>query len=79
MDELRPIKHLYARAGFGLRFADLKKAKHTSVSRAVKDLFNSSETDQSLKVVQSNLDVMAVMKADADAKKRKPTKSCCKF
>ena len=69
MDDLRPIKHLYARAGFGLRFADLKKAKHSSVSRAVKDLFNSSETDQSLKVVQSNLDVMAVMKADADAKK----------
>jgi uncharacterized protein (DUF1800 family) len=69
MDDLKPIKHLYARAGFGLRFDDLKKAEHTSIKKAVKRLFDASEKAEDLSVVQGNLDYMMLVKNDADAKK----------
>ncbi len=69
MDDLRPIKHLYARAGFGLRFADLQKAKHLTIRKAVKALFKDSETDEPLAVVQGSADLMAVIKGEAEVKK----------
>jgi len=69
MDDLRPIKHLHARAGFGLRFADLQNAKHLTIRKAVKALFKDSETDEPLAVVQGNADLMAVIKGEAEVKK----------
>lgn len=69
MDDLKQVKQLYVRAGFGLRFGDLKKAEHTSVKKAVKHLFKTSEKSEDISIVQGNLDYMMAMKADADAKK----------
>lgn len=69
MDDLKQVKHLYARAGFGLRFEDLKKAEHTSIKKAVKHLFSASEKSSDIGIVQSNPDYMMAMKADADTKK----------
>ena len=69
MDNLRQIKHLYSRAGFGLSLAYLKKAQRTSVKRAVKELFAASEKSEPINAVQSNIDYMALLKGDADAKK----------
>lgn len=69
MNDLKQIKHLYSRACFGTGFADLKKAQHTSVKKAVKELFETSEKSEPIGVVQSNIDYMALLKGDADAKK----------
>lgn len=69
MDDLKQVKHLYARAGFGLRFDDLKKAEHTNIKKAVKRLFDNSEKAEDINIVQSNLDYMMLAKGDADAKK----------
>lgn len=64
------IKHLYARAGFGLRFKDIKATAHYSVKRAVKDLFKSSDNADPLNVVQGAVDYMAMVKADDTAQKQ---------
>ncbi len=70
MDSLRQIKHLYARAGFGLGFADKKVAEHDSVKKAVKDLFKTSETGEPISIVQGNTDYSMLMKGDMLAKKQ---------
>lgn len=70
MDNLRQIKHLYARAGFGLGFADKKTAEHDSVKKAVKDLFKASEADEPISIVQGNTDYSMLMKGDMLAKKQ---------
>jgi uncharacterized protein (DUF1800 family) len=70
MDNLRQIKHLYSRAGFGLVFADKKIAEHDSVKRAVKNLFKSAETDEPISVIQGNTDYAMLMKDDILAKKQ---------
>lgn len=69
MKELKQVKHLYARAGFGLRFSDLGRAEHTSLHKAVKELFKTSENNEPLNVVQTGADYMAFVKGDADTKK----------
>jgi uncharacterized protein (DUF1800 family) len=69
MDDLKQVKHLYARAGFGLQFAASKKAGRTSVKEAVKELFKSSEKSETLTVVDANIDYSMLSKADADARK----------
>src|ERR1700743_3095218 len=70
MDNLRQINHLYARAGFGLSFADKKTAEHDSVKKAVKDLFKASEANEPINVVQGNTDFAMLMKGDVLAKKQ---------
>jgi uncharacterized protein (DUF1800 family) len=70
MDNLRQIKHLYSRAGFGLTFADKKAVGHDSVKRAVKDMFKSSEVDEPINIVQGNTDYAMLMKSDVLAKKQ---------
>jgi uncharacterized protein (DUF1800 family) len=69
MNDLRRVKHLYARAGFGLGFADLKKAEHTSVKKVVKELFSASADDTPINIVQGNVDYSALLKGDMEAKK----------
>ncbi len=51
------IKHLYARAGFGLRFEDLHDPANTSINRAVKKLFENSTNFEPIGVVDENLDL----------------------
>jgi uncharacterized protein (DUF1800 family) len=70
MGNLRQIKHLYSRAGFGLAFEDKKTVEHDSVKRAVKDLFKLSETDEPINVIQGDTDYAVLMKDDILAKKQ---------
>jgi uncharacterized protein (DUF1800 family) len=70
MDNFRQVKHLYARAGFGLRFEDRKAAEHISVKRAVKDLFKTSNGNDPITIVRGNTDYGMLMKSDVLAKKQ---------
>jgi len=70
MDNLKLIKHLYARAGFGLCFSDKRSEERHSVKKEVKELFKTSEAVEPLSVVQDNIDYMKLATADMQAKKQ---------
>ena len=70
MDNLRQIKHLYARAGFGLRFEDKNAIENFSVKQAVSALFKSSENDEPINSVQGNTNYAMLAKGDKEAKKQ---------
>lgn len=70
MDNLKQVKHLYARAGFGLRFEDIKTVENFSLKQAVSALFGTSENDEPLNSVQQNVDYAMLIKGDKDAKKQ---------
>ncbi|RFZ92372.1 DUF1800 domain-containing protein [Mucilaginibacter conchicola] len=72
MSELEKIKHLYARAGFGLNADKLAVYQRLSVKQAVDELFRSSATSQSLALVTENVNYKMADKADkADTLTRK--------
>ncbi|MHB8205778.1 DUF1800 domain-containing protein [Mucilaginibacter sp.] len=70
MKDIKHIKHLFARAGFGMRFEDLRKYKNASINKAVKELFENSDTVDPIAVVTQTVDYMVLAKADADTKKK---------
>jgi uncharacterized protein (DUF1800 family) len=70
MDNLRQIKHLYARAGFGLCFEDKKANEHASVKKAVKQLLKASGLDDPISTIQANTDYAMLVKGDVLAKKQ---------
>lgn len=70
MDNLKQIKHLYARAGFGLGFAEIKSSRHESVKKQVAALFKASQADDPLSVVQGNADYMKLLTSDELTKKQ---------
>ncbi|TWR24239.1 DUF1800 domain-containing protein [Mucilaginibacter achroorhodeus] len=55
MSDLGKIKHLYARAGFGLNVDDLATFQKTSLKHATEQLFKSSATAQPLMLITENL------------------------
>ncbi|MBE7178876.1 MAG: DUF1800 domain-containing protein [Mucilaginibacter polytrichastri] len=57
------IKHLYSRAGFGLRYNEFLERKNWSVKKAVKHLFSASEKDEPLGVVNGDIYAMQQMQA----------------
>src|SRR6185312_15681739 len=57
MNNARQIKHLYARAGFGIRFEDLHDRANWSIKKTVKKLFETSAVSQPITVVDENLDL----------------------
>src|ERR1700676_2089989 len=67
MDELKQIKHLFSRAGFGMRFDDLPAFEHTSVKQAVKSLLGA--TDNSVVAIATDTDYTPAMKSDVNARK----------
>ena len=69
MGNVKQIKHLLARAGFGMRFEDLKQWGDLSVKHAVNRLFEATGSDGQITVVPGNTDFMAVLKGDANDKK----------
>jgi uncharacterized protein (DUF1800 family) len=69
MSNIKQIKHLWARAGFGMRFADLKKLENVSVKHAVKKLLNNTDAEAPINVVQGDMDYTAIMKGDVLARK----------
>ena len=67
MDNLKQIKHLYSRAGFGLRFEDLPVLTNVSVKDAVKGLLDAA--DESVAVIATDTDYAPAMKGDVAARK----------
>jgi uncharacterized protein (DUF1800 family) len=58
MNNVRQIKHLYSRAGFGIRFKELHVHENASVKKKVKELFKNSEAaDQPITIVAENIDL----------------------
>ncbi|MDB5009406.1 MAG: hypothetical protein JWQ06_195, partial [Mucilaginibacter sp.] len=57
MDNSRQIKHLYARAGFGIRFEDLHDQQNWLIKKTVKKLFKASEVIEPLNVLNENIDL----------------------
>jgi uncharacterized protein (DUF1800 family) len=69
MADLKQIKHLFSRAGFGLRFEDLPHDGNLTVKKAVRQLFSSSEKDEPLTIVNDTTDYTMLMKGEEGAKK----------
>lgn len=57
MNNSRHIKHLYARAGFGIRFEDLQDHENWSIKKAVRKLFKASEKQEPINVLTENIDL----------------------
>src|ERR1700761_7991404 len=70
MNNARHIKHLYARAGFGIRFEDLHNHENWSAKKAVKKLFEASEKDEPILVLAENIDLRVKTKDQTDEQKR---------
>jgi uncharacterized protein (DUF1800 family) len=69
MSNFKPLKHLLARAGFGMRLEDLKEFENGSIKQAVKQLFNAVDTEPSINVVQGDADYGSLIKGDILARK----------
>ena len=68
MDNLKQLKHLYSRAGFGLRFEDLRTVNGLPVKQAVKGLL-AANGDDKLKVITGLEDYGSAMKGDVLSRK----------
>ncbi|HTH82453.1 MAG TPA: DUF1800 domain-containing protein [Mucilaginibacter sp.] len=66
---LKQVKHLFSRAGFGMNFEDFASAENISIKQAVKQLFQSSEDSQLLNIIKGNTDYKMLIKGNADDKK----------
>ena len=71
MNDVKQLKHLFARAGFGMRFEDLKEFKNDSVKHAVRKLFKAcdADADDAISIVQANIDYTGAMKGDRELRK----------
>jgi uncharacterized protein (DUF1800 family) len=69
MDDVKQVKHLFARAAFGMRFEDLKHYKGMPVKKAVKSLFNDSENTDPITAVTDTTSFEMLAKGDIAAKK----------
>jgi uncharacterized protein (DUF1800 family) len=70
MSNARNIKHLYARAGFGIRFEDLHDHENWSIKKAVRKLFKASEVQEPITVLTENIDRRNQPKDLTDEEKR---------
>lgn len=70
MDNSKQVKHLFARAGFGIDYSNLHEARNWSAKKAVKNIFKDSETATPIAVVTENLDLNPLGK-DANEEQRK--------
>ncbi|HWZ03546.1 MAG TPA: DUF1800 domain-containing protein [Mucilaginibacter sp.] len=69
MSNIKQVKHLFARAGFGMRFEETKAYENVAVKHAVKNLLNNTAAIEPLNTVQQLTDYSAVTKGDVLAKK----------
>jgi uncharacterized protein (DUF1800 family) len=70
MNNARNIKHLYARAGFGIRFEDLRDHEGWSTKKAVRKLLKASEIQEPIIVLIENIDLRVHPKDQTDEEKR---------
>ena len=57
MNNAKQIKHLYARAGFGIRFEDLHDHENWPIKKAVRKLFKASDKQEPITVLTENIDL----------------------
>jgi len=69
MNNSRQLRHLWARAGFGMRFEDLANLQNVSISHAVKSVFKEGTNDGPIDIVKGDTDYSAIMKGDMLARK----------
>jgi uncharacterized protein (DUF1800 family) len=69
MDNTKRIRHLYSRAGFGLRFEDLRMAQHSTVKQAVDQLFKASEDIKPLDIIAGNINYKDFLNKDTLTRK----------
>jgi len=69
MNNSKQLKHLWARAGFGMRFEDFKKFKNASTKHAVKRLFNDDDSETPIDIIKEGTDYSTIMKGDELARK----------
>lgn len=70
MNNARHLKHLYARAGFGIRFEDLRDHQNGSVKKSVRKLFKDSEKVEPIAVLSENIDLRVRPKVQTEEEKR---------
>ncbi len=70
MNNARHIKHLYARAGFGIRFEDLRDHGGWSTKKAVRKLFQASEKNEPITVLTENIDRRKQAEGQTDEMKK---------
>ena len=69
MSNIKQVKHLMARAGFGMRFEDLSELGNASVKHAVKAFFKAADVVEPITVVKADTDYSTFLKGDDMAKK----------
>jgi uncharacterized protein (DUF1800 family) len=70
MENIRQVKHLYARAAFGIDYNTLHEQRNWSAKKVVKALFKDSEPNKPITAVTENLDLNPLAK-DATEEQRK--------
>jgi len=69
MNNAKQIKHLYARAGFGIRFEDLHDHENWPIKKAVRKLFKASDKQEPITVLTENIDLRNHLKQTDEEKK----------
>jgi uncharacterized protein (DUF1800 family) len=69
MSNSKQLKHLWARAGFGMRFEDFNQYGNSSINHAVKKLLDTAIEGTPINSIQQNTDYIALIKGDAMARK----------
>ena len=70
MDNLRQIKHLYARAGFGLTVGEMHSAGGLSTAQALASLFKTAENFQPVDIVKGEAKEAMLVKGDKAEKQQ---------
>ncbi|RWY55888.1 DUF1800 domain-containing protein [Mucilaginibacter gilvus] len=69
ISSVKHIRHLYARAGFGIRFEELKQVENLSVKQAVAGLFKASENIIPVDIIAANISYKDFLLANEGTKK----------
>jgi len=70
MDNSKQIKHLYARAGFGIRYEDLRDKENWTINKTVRKLFRAADKNEPITVLTENIDLRPHPKDMADDQKK---------
>ncbi|MES2427467.1 MAG: DUF1800 domain-containing protein [Bacteroidota bacterium] len=69
MTNLKQIKHLTSRAGFGLSFDEFNAAENATIKQTLKELFKQSADYEPLTIVKDNPDYTMAIKGDPATRK----------
>jgi uncharacterized protein (DUF1800 family) len=69
MSNSKQVKHLWVRAGFGMRFEDFNEYGNSSINHVVKHLLKGESTSTAISAVPNSNDYEALIKGDIMARK----------